>query len=193
MKNSLPTKITEQVKQAVYIKADAHGYGARTRSDNSAFMDSLVTDADVGCVLKEYMDYADIRTYIKDGILNYYAKQRSNKIFANESAIDTLRLLFDTDTSIIHEEKIHTKKVYVCRSENGKIFVVSDGTVSKWETALRKALDIIAREPGLTVDGVTPTICLQLADVSKTMTDGDKKHISTALSAISVKARFFSE
>jgi hypothetical protein len=105
---------------------------------------------------------------------------------------DTVRQLFETDTTIIQKQKCNGKIVSVCRSSVGEIYVVSEGTVLKWETALRKALEIIAREPGLTVDNVTPTICLQLADVSASITDGDKKHITTALAAISVKARFFS-
>jgi hypothetical protein len=194
MAKSLPVKISKQIKEAVYKKADKHGYGSRTRADNSAFMDALVADVEVGGVLKNYMDKAVIRTYIKDGILNAYAKQRGREILSAESATDTIQQLFDVNTAVIQKLKdTGGKVVSICRSSgDGRIFVVSEGTVLKWETALRKALDIIAREPGLTVDGVTPTICLQLADVSASITDGDKKHISTALAAISVKARFCS-
>jgi len=190
MAKSLPQKISAQVKQAVYKKADEHGYGARTRADNSAFMDTLVADADVGGVLKNYMDSAVIRTYIKDGILNAYAKQRGREILSAKPATDTVKQLFDVDTSVIQKYKDNGKTVSVCRSDDGKIFVVSEGTVIKWETALRKALDLIAREPRLIINGVTPTICLQLADINASITDGDKKHITAALTAISVKARF---
>lgn len=192
MAKSLPTKISKQIKDAVYKKADEHGYGSRTRADNSAFMDALVTDTEVGGVLKNYMDKAVIRTYIKDGILNAYAKQRGREILSAESAADTVQQLYGTDTTVIQKHKGNGKVVSVCRSNDGKIFVVSEGTVLKWETALRKALDLIAREPGIFVDGVTPTICLQLADVSASITDGDKKHITTALHSISVKAHFCS-
>jgi len=192
MTKSLPAKISKQIKQAVYKKADEHGYGSRTRADNSAFMDSLVADVEVGGVLKNYMDNAVIRTYIKDAILNAYAKQRGREILSARSATDTVQQLFEVATSVIYKHKDNGKVVSVCRSDDGRIFVVSEGTVLKWETALRKALVLIARQPGLTVDGRTPAICLQLADINANITDGDKKHIKTALLAISVKARFFS-
>jgi hypothetical protein len=192
MAKSLPAKTAKQVKEAVYRKADEHGYGARTRADNSAFMDSLVEDPEVGGVLKDLMVKESIRTYIKDGILNAYAKQRGREILSAESATDTVQQLFGVTTYVIQKHRDNGKVVSVCRSDDDKIFVVSEGTVLKWETALRKALELIAREPGLTVAGVTPTICLQLADISASITDGDKKHISTALAAISVKARFCS-
>ena len=192
MAKTLPTKIAKQIKDAVYKKADEHGYGSRTRADNSVFMDSLVADVAVGGILKNYMDNAVIRTYIKDGILNAYAKQRGKEILSAESATDTVQQLFDVDTAVIQKYKDNGKVVSVCRSDDGRIFVVSEGTVLKWETALRKALELIAREQGLIVDGATPSICLQLADISASITDGDKKHIATALTAISVKARFCS-
>ena len=190
MPKSLPTKIAKQLKHYVYKKADEHGYGVRTRADNSVFMDSLVADTEVGGILREYMDNAVIRTYIKDAILNTYAKLRGKEILAVESATDTIKQLFDTDTFVIQKQTNNGKMLSVCKSDSGKIFVVSEGIVSKWETALRKALEIIAREPGLTVNGVTPMICLKLADMSTSITDGDKKHILTALGTISVKAHF---
>jgi hypothetical protein len=80
--------------------------------------------------------------------------------------------------------------VSISRSEDGGIFVISDGTVLKWETALRKALEIIAREPSLIVNGKTPSICLLLAVINQDITEGEKKHIIAALDAMSVKARF---
>jgi hypothetical protein len=61
-------------------------------------------------------------------------------------------------------------------------------TVLKWETALRKALVLVAREPDLVVDA--PIICLQLAILNLGITDGDRKLITDALKTIGVKARF---
>lgn len=192
MAKSLPAKIVKQVKLAVYKKADEQGYGSRTRADSGTFMDSLVSDIEVGGVLKNYMDNAVIRTYIKDGILNAYTKQRAKEILSAKSAIDSVKEIFNTDVLVVHKHKDNGKEITICRSDEGKLFVVSEGTVLKWETALRKALELIAREPGLIIGGITPSICLQLADISASITDGDKKHIATALAAISVKARFFS-
>jgi hypothetical protein len=186
MAKALPTKIASQVKQAVYKKADAHGYGSRTRADNSAFLDALVDAPEVGGILKEYIAKENIRTYVKDAILHAYAQQRKRELLSAKTATDTVKTVFGIEAEDIQEEQ----GVTVCRSANNGIFVVSEGTVLKWETALRKALELIAREPGIIVGGATPSICLQLADISKSLTDGDKKLITTALAAVYVKARF---
>ncbi|MNP25286.1 hypothetical protein D3C76_1180840 [compost metagenome] len=147
-------------------------------------------DPEVGGVLKEYMSREKIRTYIKDGVLNAYTKTRTKKILAAKSATDTVAQIYSVSSDIIQEGKGKDSGLTVCRSEDGCVFVISEGTVLKWETALRKALELIAREPGLTINGKTPSICLHLAFVSQDITDGEKKHICTALDAISVKARF---
>ena len=69
--------------------------------------------------------------------------------------------------------------------------MTSGGAVLKWETALRKALEIIVRNPGLIINNVVPSICLQLAVAGQDITDGDKKHIGDALGAIGIKALFY--
>jgi hypothetical protein len=188
MAKSLPAKIAKQVKLTVYKKADEHGYGSRTRVDNGAFLDALVDDPEVGGVLKEYKAKENIRTYIKDAILNAYAKKRKRELLSAKTATDTVKTVFGVEVNDIQKEQ----GVTVCQSNDNRFFVVSEGTVLKWETSLRKALELIAREPGLIMDGMTPAICLQLADISASITDGDKKHITTALDAIFVKARFCS-
>jgi hypothetical protein len=80
--------------------------------------------------------------------------------------------------------------VSVSRSDDGRIFVVSGGTVLKWETALRKALELIAREAGLSVGGKTPEICLHLVATNNSLTTADKNHIMAALGAVGVKTIF---
>lgn len=179
-----------KVKMIIFEMADAFGYASRGRNDNGRFMDELVEDPNVGGVLKEYMSKEKIRTYIKDGVLNAYTKARTKKILAATSVTDTVLQVYSVTTLVIQQDK--GSGVSVCRSEAGCIFVISEGTVLKWETALRKALELIAIEPHLIINGVTPTICLHLAVASQDITDGEKKHISSALNAISVKARFCS-
>jgi hypothetical protein len=153
-------------------------------------MDELVNDPEVGGILKEYMDKEKIRTYIKDGVLNAYAKDKKNAILAAISPEETVRQLFNKDSFVIQECKGKDNGLCVCRSTDGLIFVISTGTVLKWETALRKALELIAREPTLILNNIQPSICLKLAVASEDFTDGEKKHIETALAAISVKALF---
>ena len=179
-----------KVKTLIFQKADAFGYASRDRPDNGRFMDELVEDPNVGGVLKEYMSKEKVRTYIKDSVLNAYTKTRTKKILASNSVTDTILQIFSVHSTVIQHSK-HSG-VSVCRSANGSIFVISAGTVLKWETALRKALELIANEPNLIIDEVMPLICLHLAVAGQDITDGEKKHISAALDAISVKARFCS-
>lgn len=188
MANVISADKKAKVKMIIFEKADAFGYASRDRNDNGRFMDELVDDPDVGGVLKEYMSKEKIRTYIKDGVLNAYTKARAKKILATKSVTDTIFQIYSVQTTIIQQNKY--SGVSVCRSEGGSIFVVSEGTVLKWETALRKALELIASEPKLIIKEVTPSICLHLAVASQDITDGEKEHISASLDAISVKARF---
>ena len=62
--------------------------------------------------------------------------------------------------------------------------------VLKWETALKKALELIARQPGMLSNDEKPEICLQLAMLSSSLTESEKEHILTALSIIGVRAVF---
>lgn len=190
MAKLVPKEKALRVRKTVYDKADAYGYATRSRNDNGLFMDNLLEDSEVGGILKEYMPKSKIRTYIKDSILNAYAKNRAKKILTAKSPENIVLQVFSVRSFIIQEGKGKDSGVSVCRAEDGRIFVISEGTVLKWETALRKALELIAREPKLIINGKTPQICLQLAALSADITDGEKAHIATALDAISVKAQF---
>ena len=178
------------VKKAIYKKADEFNYASRSRSDCGRFMDDLVTDDEVSGVLKNYMAKEKIRTYIKDGVLNAYTKELTKKALKAASPTDTIKQFYNVESSVIQKGKGKDVGLTVSRSVNGRIFVISSGTVLKWETALRKALELIAKEKGLTVNDNTPSVCLHLAVIGQDLTDADKQHINTALAAISVKARF---
>jgi hypothetical protein len=176
----------QKIRKIVYAKADAHGYINKNRNENGKFMNDLVEDPEVGGVLSEYMEKGKIRTYIKDTLLNAYSKSRKGKMLEGNSPVDTIQKVYSTLANIIQDEG----NVSVCRSDNGKIFVISSGELLKWETALRKALEIVARQPNLTVDEQVPEMCLQLVIKNLGVTDGDKKLVVDALKAINVKVRF---
>ena len=188
MAQILTKSIAEQIKKTVYAKADAHRYMSQGRNENGQFMIDLVDDPEVGGVLSSYMGKGEIKTYIKDGILNQYTKSRTKDIHKKISVTDTIHELYSESVSVIPTKG--TSNLNICRSADGHIFVVSNGTFLKWETALRKALELIARQPNLIIDGNNPEICLQLAVMNKGVTDGDKKLITDALQAISVKVKF---
>lgn len=186
MASLLPKHIRDAVKAKVFEKADAFGYAARSRRENSVFMNELVEDPEVGIVIKEYIAGERVRTYIKDGILNSYTKSRTKNIIGDFRPAEIL-----LDRYLVLAEPIQIKDtVTVCRSEDGGIYIISTGTVLKWETALRKALEVVACEPKLIVDEKYPKILLLLAIINDNITEGDSNQITDALNAVGVQACF---
>jgi hypothetical protein len=190
MAKKLPNKQSAQVKALVFSRADEFDYSARNRTENNQFLDSLVEESEIGGVLREYMPKEKVRTYIKDAILNAYAKRVTRSALEGVSQTDTIRQIYGVESSVIQQCTGKDARVSVSRSDDGRIFVVSGGTVLKWETALRKALELIARETGLTIEGQTPAICLHLVATSNSLTVADKQHITTALATVGVQAIF---
>lgn len=153
-------------------------------------MDSLVEDPEIGGVLKDYYPKERVRTYIKDGVLNAYTKAKKKQLLSSQSPEEIAVRTFSKQASVIQKLTGKNEGVYVLRAVDGEIFVISSGTVLKWETALRKSLDLIANEPGLTIGSVAPKICLVLAETNQCLTEADRVHIRKALSSVGVKAEF---
>lgn len=190
MASTLPKNIQRKIKRAVFKKADEFGYRECGRIESGRFLDQLVDDPEVGHVLVEYMAKEKVRTYIKDGVLNAYAKSLTQKALASSAPEETIFDAFGEVAAIIQEGKGKQNGLYVLRGESGSIYVLSSGMVLKWETALRKALDIIANEPNLTINNKAPFICLRLSMSGQSLTEADKVHIITALGAVGVNAVF---
>jgi hypothetical protein len=182
----LPKEKADQIRNLVYAKADAYGYITRGRNENGQFMTDLVDEPTVGGMLSSYMEKSNIRTYIKDAILNGYTKNKKKEILKRNTSTETIQKVYSVTANVIQSVGC----VDVCRSDDGTIFVVSSGTVLKWETALRKALELVAREPDLVINSQPPVICLQLVILNLGITDGDKKLIIDALNTIGVNVRF---
>ena len=190
MANSLPKPVQAKIKKVVYKKADDFGYMECGRIESGRFLDMLVDDEEVGKVIIEYMPKERVRTYIKDGVLNAYTKAATKKALAASTPENVIKNVFNETASVIQKGKGKQSGLSVLRAESGNIYVVSGGTVLKWETALRKALEIIANEPNLTINGKAPSICLKLSLTGQSLTEADKTHISTAVGAVGVKAVF---
>lgn len=190
MANALPKPVQAKIRRAVFKKADEYGYVHCGRIESGRFIDMLVEDPEIGKVLIQYMPKERVRTYIKDGVLNAYTKSLTKKALAAFTPEKAISIVYEETAYVIQTGKGKQSGLFVLRSEEGKIYVVSGGTVLKWETALRKALEIIANEPTLTIDGKSPLICLKLSLGGQELTEADKKHITTALGAVGVKAVF---
>lgn len=190
MANSLPKPVQAKIKKVVFKKADEFGYMECGRIESGRFLDMLVDDVEVGKVIIEYMPKERVRTYIKDGVLNAYTKAATKKALAASTPENVIKNVFNETASIIQAGKGNQSGLFVLRAESGRIYVVSGGTVLKWETALRKALDKIANSPNLTINGKVPSICLKLSLSGQSLTEADKTHISTAVGAVGVKVVF---
>ncbi len=190
MAKVLTPQTKQKIRQEIFRKADEFGYASSGRIDSGHFMDKLVEDPNIGGVLKEYMSKEKVRTYIKDSELNAYTKQITRNILSHVSPERIVELTLHVHAHRIQKGKGKNSNVFVLRSDAGELFVVSGGTLLKWETALRRAIEIIASQPGLSPEGKTPKICLTLAAYSQNLTEADKNFIITALQAINVSAYF---
>ena len=185
----LPKAVQLAVKQTCYRLLDEFGYMHKSRADSSLFMARLQNNPHVGKVLANYMKKEDIKTYIKDAILNRYSKDKRAKALPSDQ--QTLADLV-TDyygkvaNSIERAGDIHLLRLG--RSED--LVVVSQGTLMKWETALRKALEFIERAPGLPPQAGTLRILLNIAPLANQPTTGDRTHLKKSLEYIKVDIRF---
>ena len=190
MAKKLPSEKAKRSKQLIFQRADEFGYATSGRIENGRFLDELVNDPDIGGVLKEYMEKERIRTYIKDGVLNAYTKKLTKAALAMNSPAAIVQSVYAVEAVEIQTYE----QVTVLRApETGAIYVISKGRVLKWETALKKALELIAREPNLVSEDSAPDICLHLAMLNSSLTDSEKDFIRTSLSIIGVKAVFCGE
>ena len=176
-KNNMPKKVRDKIFKVVYKKADEFGYMECDRVQSGQFMDLLVDDPEVGLILIEYMPKERVRTYIKDTILNRYTKLVTNRALAAKSPETTIKEVYGVAANVIDNVTSKGNVLSILRSEEGNIYVVSSGTVLKWETTL-------------TVNDKAPYVCLKLSTPAQALTDADKKLIQSALGAVGVKAVF---
>ena len=76
MSARIPQGPRKEIFAYVYEKADEHRYLEKSRPENTLFMENLGRDPKVGGRLESYMEATKVKTYIKDTILNKYAKDR---------------------------------------------------------------------------------------------------------------------
>lgn len=183
----VPKKTKIAIQKEVFDEADRFGYMERSRYDSGSFLDRLVESPKVGKKLAEYMEQAHVRTYIKDAILNAYTKMKKKEALESIPPEKLIKDVYGDDASIIQEFGGKHKGMYVLRGKSGKFYILSPGTVLKWETALRKALQVVAQEP---LGGETPRICLSLYNGEQPMTEPDRKLIIDSLAVVGVKATF---
>ncbi|NJD39228.1 MAG: hypothetical protein FIA89_13040 [Geobacter sp.] len=188
MAKVLPPDVQLKVKQAVYHKADDFGYMFKSRVESGVFMENLIKDREVGGVLSQYMAKDGLKTYIKDAILNRYMKDKKKKTLPSKPAglLPMVKKLYHQDAHSIHA----SNSVFLFRLENNDVLLVAQGTLLKWETALRKALEFIEASPGLPPKEGVLHIVLNIASLGQPTTAADREHLMKALAYVGVNVHF---
>lgn len=188
MAQNLPKAIQAQVKKAVFQKADDFGYMHKSRVDSGIFMENLTKDREVGGVLAQYMGKDAIKTYIKDAVLNRYMKDKKKKALPSkpEDLLPVIRKHYFQEAHSIHA----AKSIFLFRLESGDILLITQGTLVKWETALRKALEFIQSSPGLPPKEGNLHIVLNIASLGQPSTAADRDHLKKALAYVGVNIHF---
>ena len=190
MSNKVPDEVAKTIKQLVYSEADNFHYLSRSRPDNGRFIERLVASQDIGGVLRAYMDRAEVKTYIKDAILNRYAKDkringRPNDILSKCKAFFDLNDLLESDSE--------ADLILFKSSQSSVYIVVSEGTYLKWETALRKALLYVASHPFGQNGKNHIHLVLSLFARNRRIPESDKALLRNALENVSAKVIFWGE
>ncbi len=191
MSKKVPDDIAKEIKEIVFQEADRVNYLARSRPDNGIFLAKLVVMENVGGRLSQYMKKAEVRTYIKDAILNRYSKDKSQE----ERPANIEQIICDKiGIKAIFVEQDAKNQIYLFNYQGGACFVVvAYGTVLKWETALRKALLYIASKPFSERVGVSIKIVLTLFARYQKVSPSDLRNIEKALSMCNATSHIYGE
>lgn len=176
----LPNNIRDEIHSRVFQLADDEGYLTNSRTQNANFIERLVQHPEVGRVLAEFMEDRKVRVYIKDAILNRYAKARRN---VDPERLPTI-LADRIGGSVAKLEE--DESVFLFCSTNGDFLVVGLGTLVKWETALRKLLLFIGRKPQLCAQRGSLKKFLIVTSGDIPLRPGDEELLVTSLRNIGV-------
>jgi len=185
-RTKMPKDIVQELRRIVFSEADDFNYCGRDRVENGAFIKRLVKDARIGGVISKYYPQDHIKTYIKDGILNAYSKAKA----AEKRPANVLPLLEAKLSVKLH--KIDEESSVTLFSSLGarEMYVVSEGTYIKWETALRKALLYMAGKPFMQGRPDAVRIILVLSAAGKMIPTSDVLHLERSLVIVGATAMF---
>ena len=186
MPNKLPENVAKQVKVAAFRICDELDYCSRSRPDNAKLITQLVNHHDVGMIIQKFVKQDEVRTYIKDSILNKYAKEHVKAILHKAQIQDLLQKKYSLKLNKI------TDTIFATKGSPIRYIVAQIGTYLKWESALRKALEESINFKERCSASNSPEICLILA-VFGNFTQGDREHLVRTLDSIQVKVIFVSD
>ena len=180
---NVPAKVSKEIRELTFAKAEACSYGSSSRVDNGAFIDRLVQDKEIGGRLREFLPTDKIRTYIKDAILNAYSKQVIKNKLGNVDFGSIVKKVYGKSSSLLYSKG----NVRVYRSEDRNIFLITAGTYLKWESALRRLLEFVANNPQFNEGEEAVNLCLTLVTSNAVRNIGDEKLLKEALKFINIQ------
>lgn len=190
MANILPARVSKEIKKIVNMEADQQRYSSMSRTESGAFMDGLVKREDVGGVIAQYVPQAEVRTYIKDGILNAYSKAYARKSRPSDLA-SVICAVYNVESTFI--EKRGDVEIYAASFDGTrKYFLIAYGTFIKWETALRKLLLCLASFNDSVSSDDVHLLAILIAQ-GKMIAPSDKALVAKALARCSAQAHIVGE
>lgn len=191
MSSKIPKAIAQRIKETVFKAADETDYLAMARTDSGAFLNGLVTRPDVGGEIIKYISRDEVRHYIKDAILNRYSKDKTKEATPGDLK-PIVKSAFGLDAGESHSQVKLSLYRSIDRERTDEFVVVSEGTVLKWETALKKALLFISAKP-FSKKASKIHILLLLFAQHKPVPPSDKKNLEDALKRCGAKPYIFGE
>lgn len=185
----IPIAVCEKIKANAQRIAQAMGYLNASNSMRSVIIDTLVSHADVGKRLSDYLDRARIRSHIKDNILRALSQQQFFNYPINEQ-IAWCRNHYGAENLIVvgSEHSNPRRSVYWLKDEKtGFSVFIAECAYRCWESALRTALLFMAKNKALTDDNFR--ILLSLSPGQSRVTEHEEQFLRSALTAVNVDVR----
>lgn len=183
MSIKIPPEIRKQIFGRVHELADRHKYLQKGRHDNARFLDALVADPQVGRRLREFMPEERVKSYVKDAIVNKYAKKRKGLL---KDVGRHLPAEFAAGYEIGTDKE---KTVSLHRSKGGVLLAAARTTHIKWETGVRKLLLYVAALPEQSRGkggGARPRLMLVIHEHGNPVNESDKKLTEGALHLVGI-------
>lgn len=185
MSVAMPSEVRAEIRELVFRRLDAVNYLAQGRVENGRFMEQLAVDPKVGGRIAEYTGKERVKTYIKDALINRYAKEKTKPPSDLTSTVAGI-----AGKDVVRVDGGTSKGISLYR-DGETLVVVSCGTLMKWETALRKLLEYMGRNRDrLQHGGVRRSmLLLVLMTGGKKISSADEDLLERSLEAIQVKVR----
>jgi len=180
MSVNIPDPLRQTIFDAAFRELDAFQYLTKTRTENAALLDRMVDHPDIGVKLRGHIPNERVRTYIKDTIINRYAKVRTelpqdiDKYLKEICADDFYKIDYLARDNVSLHRTSKNSYYAVARSKRGH---------TSWPIALRNLLFYLARLPECPPKGCTELVkVLIIFCHGVSMNSGDKEIVDNALS-----------